>query len=89
MKRDEKILHEMYRRSFAASTPYGDWDEILANAPINERREKEIPFRDYECEAGVLETIFNDVMKEYKIPKRRHSAFSFAFYLGCSPKTKL
>lgn len=87
-KKDEIILHELYRRAFAASTPYGNWDKMLEKAIINEDGEKEIPFMDYECEANTLENIFNDVMKEYKVPKRKQKNFSFSFYLGCSPKTK-
>jgi hypothetical protein len=89
MKKDEKILHEMYRRSFAASTPKGDWDELLANATTNEQGEKEIPFMDYECEMEVLQQIFNDVLKENRVPKRRHRQFEMAFWLGCGPKTKI
>jgi hypothetical protein len=86
--KDEKILHELYRRAFAASTPQGDFDLLLENATINEFGEKVIPFMDYECEEEVLESIFNSAMKEFKVPVYRRKAFSFNFYLGCSPKTK-
>lgn len=88
-KKDDLILHELYRRAFAASTPYGNWDKMLEKARINERGEKEIPFMDYECDENTLEDIFNTVMKENKIPKWKQKAFSFSFYLGCSPKTKV
>jgi hypothetical protein len=87
-KRNDKILHELYRRAFAASTPKGDFDYLLENATINERGQKEIPFMDYECESEVLEEILDSVMKEFKVPVRERQSFSFAFYLGCSPKTK-
>jgi hypothetical protein len=86
--RDEKILHELYRRAFAASTPKGDFDKLVENATINERGQKEIPFMDYECEAEVLEEILNSVMKEFKVRVRERKSFEFGFYLGCSPKTK-
>lgn len=88
MTKDEKILHEIYRRAFAASTPPGNWDELLANATINEEGRKEIPFMDYECEHEVLESIFEGVMKENKVPQWRRRAFYTSFMLGCSPKTK-
>jgi hypothetical protein len=87
-KKDEMILHELYRRAFAASTPYGNWDKMFEKAVINDRGEKVIPYMDYECDSNVLEDIFNTVMKEYKVPKRMQKSFSFSFYLGCSPKTK-
>ena len=89
MKKDEKIIHELYRRSFAASTPKGDWDELLANATTNDRGEKEIPFMDYECELDVMEQILTDVLKENRVPKWRRRQFETAFWLGCSPKTKI
>jgi hypothetical protein len=88
-KKNELILHELYRRAFAASTPYGNWDKMLEEAIINERGEKEIPFMDYECDENILEDIFNTVMKENKVPKWKQKAFIFSFYLGCSPKTKV
>jgi hypothetical protein len=36
-----------------------------------------------------MESIFQDVMKEFKVPKWRRGAFHISFTLGCSPKTKL
>ena len=87
-KRNDKILHELYRRAFAASTPKGDFDLLLENATTNERGQKVIPFMDYECEAEVLEEILDSVLKEFKVPVRERQSFEFGFYLGCSPKTK-
>jgi len=88
LHRDEKILHELYRRAFARSTPQGDFDSLMENAEINEQGEKVIPYMDYECEEEVLQEVFNSVMKEFRVPVPRRKAFSFHFYLGCSPKTK-
>jgi hypothetical protein len=88
MERDTMILHEIYRRAFAASQPPGDWDKLLENATVNQDGQKEIPFMDYECEAETMESIFQDVMKEFKVPKWRRMAFHTSFMLGCSPKTK-
>ena len=88
MKRDEKILHEIYRELFKASTPSGDWDELLENATINERGEKEIPFMDYEIDKDKMQIIFDTVMKKYRIPKYKIRQFSVEIWLGCSPKTK-
>jgi len=88
-KKFKEILFEMYRRSFAASTPKGDWDELLANAEVNEEGQKIIPFNDYECEIEVMEDIVNDVLTEYNVRGTDIAIFKYNFYLGCSPKTKV
>lgn len=88
LHRDEKILHELYRRAFDQSTPKGDFDQLMENAEINQWGQKVIPYMDYECEEEVLQNIFESVMKEFRVPVPRRKAFSFHFYLGCSPKTK-
>lgn len=82
------VLFEMYRRAFAASEPKGDFDELLEKAETNELGQKVIPFLDYECEQEVMDNIVEDVLKEYKVPKKHHDKFRFSFMLGCSPKTK-
>jgi len=87
-RRDFEIMSEMYRRAYAASTPIGDFDAMVHNAPRNEFGQKVIPYLKYECEQEVMEQIIIDVLKEYKVPKRRHELFRNSFMLGCSPKTK-
>jgi len=84
---DEQIMHELYKRAFAASTPPGDFDELMAKAEINENGQRVIPYMDYECPHEVMEKILEDAMVEFKVPKHRISAFSFNFWLGCSPKS--
>ena len=87
-QKDYNILAEMYRRAYSASTPKGDFDAMVENASINEFGQKVIPFLKYECEHEVMEQIIKDVLKENKVPKRRHDLFKTSFMLGCSPKTK-
>ena len=87
-RRDFEIMSEMYRRAYAASTPVGDFDAMVQNAPLNEFGQKVIPYLKYECEQEVMEQIIVDVLKEHKVPKRRHELFRNSFMLGCSPKTK-
>jgi hypothetical protein len=87
-QRDFEIMSEMYRRAYAASTPVGDFDAMVQNAPRNEFGQKVIPYLKYECEQEVMEQIIIDVLKEYKVPKHRHELFRNSFMLGCSPKTK-
>lgn len=84
--KDEEILNELYRKSYAASTPYADWDELLEKAELNEFGQKVIPFNDYTCPKEKLEEIFDETMKKYKVSESKRKAFSFHFWLGCSPK---
>lgn len=86
--KNNEILNEMFRRAFDASTPRGDWGELLEKAEINKEGQKVIPFNDYICPHEKLEDIFNSVIKEYKVPKHLISAFSFSFWLGPSPKSE-
>ena len=84
-QKDNNILTEMYRRAFAASTPKGDFDGLLANAAINEFGQRVIPYNDYTCDHSLMEQIVEDVLKENKVPKWRRQGFKNAFMLGCSP----
>jgi hypothetical protein len=90
-KREQKeydILMEMYRRAFAASTPVGDFDNLMEIASLNEFGQPIVPYWEYECDGDVMDKIVVDVLKEYKVPKLKRTAFRTTFMLGCSPKTK-
>jgi hypothetical protein len=86
---DEEILHEMYRRSYAASTPYGDWDDLLEKAEIDENGLKHIDYNAYECDIDTLQHIFDTVIDENNISERHERSFSMSFWLGCGPKSKV
>lgn len=87
-KTDYEILLEIYRKVYAVSEPPADFDELVANAELNERGERVIKFMDYQCEESVMQNIFDETMKKYKIKGQKEKQFSFSFWLGCSPKTK-
>lgn len=87
--RDEKILYDYYRRVYKAATPSADFDELVENAKINGRGEKEIDYNAYEIEEDTLEQIIKDIFKQYRVPVYRRKAFLFEFHLGCGPKTRL
>lgn len=87
--RDEKILFDFYRRVYKAATPSADFDELLENATINERGQKEIDYNAYEIDDEIMEQIIKDIFKQYRVPVYRRKAFNFEFHLGCGPKTKL
>ena len=86
--KDNKILMEIYKRTYAVATPPADFDVLLANATLDEHNRKVIPFNDYELEDDVAQQIIKDVMKEFKVPKWKRQAFHNAYNLGCSPKNK-
>jgi hypothetical protein len=88
VERDQEIIHLLYKRAFAESDPPADFDELLEKAELNDRGQKIIPFMDHECDHEKLEEIFETTMEEYKVPKDRIKAFSFHFWMGCSPKSR-
>lgn len=92
-KRKEVLMDaifDCFRNMYKASTPSADFDELMANAPINERGQKDIPFMDYEISSQeydkILDMFLND--KKLKMTTLERKAFSQAIHLGCSPKTK-
>ena len=86
---DYEILLEIYRKVYAVSEPPADFDELVANAELNERGEKDIKFINYQCDEAVMLQIFDETMHKYKIKGRKINQFSFSFWLGCSPKSKI
>jgi hypothetical protein len=87
---EELAVLECYRRLYKASTPSGNFDELMAKAYVDEKGYKHIPFNDYEIEDEHMQSIIEDVIKEYKIkPAYRQQAFKFTILLGASPMTKL
>jgi hypothetical protein len=82
------LTHVMFEHQYAASTPVGDFDAMVQNAPLNEYGQKVIPYLKYECEQEVMDQIIANVLKENKVPKWRRPMFRNSFMLGCSPKTK-
>lgn len=85
---EKQAILECYRRMFKASTPSGDFDELLARAEKNDIGEKVIPFMDYEIEENTFDNIIQDIFEEYNIKKQRQRFFKTAILLGCSPKFK-
>ena len=84
----DKELLETYRRMFKISRPEGDFDKLVENAPLNEWKEKDIPFNDFLINEDDYDKIINDIIKEYKIPKYIRQRYKQTIALGCSPKIK-
>ena len=87
VSKEEKLLRSCYRELFTNSEPPADFDELVKNATLNERGEKEIPFMDHEIEDALLYEIIEKYAKQVK-PKWRQPRFKNTILLGCSPKSK-
>ena len=85
--KEEKLLWDCFRELYDESEPIGDFDELVANATINEIGEKVIPFDDYEIDDGLLHNIVDKYSKQIK-PKWRSTAFRSQIFLGPSPRSK-
>ena len=88
MTKIELLMMDCYRELFANSNPKGDFDQLVENATINDRGQKEIPFMDYEIEPDKMD----EIIAKYQRKIRRvgeKQAFKTAILLGCSPKSKI
>lgn len=88
MKKDDKILLEIYRRMYKAATPSADFDKLMEEAEINEWGQKDIKYANYTIDEDVYEDILKDVLKSYRVPLNRRRLFVNTVALGCSPKFK-
>ena len=84
--KEEKLILDCYRELFANSKPKADFDKLVANATINERGQKEIPFMDYEIDHDLLLEIIDKYSKRLRT-KWKRQRFMGTILLGCSPKT--
>lgn len=84
----DKIIHETYELLFKASEPSVDFNELLANATVNDEGRKDIGFMNYEIDEDVMRNIITEQAKKYKMSYYECRAFSISMYLGASPKTK-
>lgn len=82
----DDALFDCYRELFANSTPKGNFDQLVENATLNDRGQKEIPFDDYEISEARFQEIIVSTLKKHKVPKSLHNSFSIAIHLGCSPR---
>lgn len=84
----DKIIHETYELLFKASEPSVDFNDLLANATINEEGEKVIPFLDYEIDEDLEREILANQSIKYKLNVLEDRQFKVTIILGASPKTK-
>lgn len=86
----ENIIHEMYVEMYKAAEPSADFDELMANAPFNEKGEKVIDFDSYTIEESVFNSILESILKKWKIKQNsiNYKILHFNAYLGGTPRFK-
>ena len=79
------IYKELMIEAYKAATPPADYEELYNKAPINERGERIIPYKDHIISIKDLDDIFDSVMKKYKVNPYMSKLYRLYFYLGPSP----
>jgi len=87
-KKIEAAMMDCYVELFANSNPPADFKELMDNAPINERGQKEIDFMSYEIDEEKYDEIVDSMIKEYKFKNYDIQRFKNTIASGCSPKFK-
>jgi len=88
MSKKERAIMECYCALYKESTPSADFKELIENANINEKGEKEIDFRSYEIDQEKYKDIVDSIIKKYKFKGYTIQQFKNTIALGCSPKFK-
>lgn len=85
LKKMGELVWEIYRDLYKNSTPSADFDQLIANAEVNERGEKLLSFMDYYLEKEKFDEIVESHLKGKKLTERELRAIKFEIYLGASP----
>ena len=78
---DNDILMEIYRRMYQESDPPADIFELIDSGEANQPNW----FMNYYLSMERQVEILEEVLKEYKLSKRKKEAFRFAVMLGAGP----
>jgi hypothetical protein len=93
----DNIMMDIYRDLYRNSEPAADFDELVANADLDEFGRKDIHFMDYEITQENLDRIIEEHLVKHKLSGPRIRSISKKYdaqkirntiYLGCSPRTK-
>lgn len=84
-----KIIMNILKELYENSTPKGNFDELVNNAPVMEDGRKYIPFNDYEIEKDIMKNIVNCHMKAHRLSKYEQDIVRCEVYLGPSPRIKM
>lgn len=88
MTKEDKIILKIYQDLYKASTPSANFDELMANAPLNKEGQKVIDFMAYEISEKEFNEILESNLKGVREPKYRKQMYYNTVLLGCSPKFK-
>lgn len=87
-ERNNKLIMECYTEMYAVSTPPVNFQELMDNAVINDRGQKEILFMNHEIEYEEYNNIIERLINKYKLNTLEKRQFKTTIALGCSPKFK-
>ena len=86
--KEQKIIWQIYKELYKASTPSADFDKLVEEAEINERGEKIIPFNDYEISQKDYIEIVERNLKNQRLTKLKKQAIKNTVALSVSPRFK-
>lgn len=86
--KENKIMWQIYRELYRASTPNADFDQLVKNAEINEQGQKIIDFMAYEILQKDYEEIVERNIKGKRLTKLTQQMIKNSVALGASPKFK-
>jgi hypothetical protein len=90
--REQKLFNaamDCYRELYKEATPSADFDELVANAPINERGQKVVDYNAYRLDKFKYEDIVEKHIKKNKLKGHEAKGFRIEMYLGCGPSSKI
>ena len=79
------IVIDIYRELYANSTPKGDFDKLLKEAPMDFNGDKIIPYKEYSIEGSLMDDIVKKYMTRYRMNSLERKSVLAAVYLGCAP----
>jgi hypothetical protein len=93
MRSREKKLFDAamncYRELYKEATPSADFDELVANAPVNEQGQKVVDYNAYRLSREKYEEIVEAHIKKNKFKAYEAKGFRIEMYLGCGPSSKI
>lgn len=84
--KEQKIIWQIYRELYKASTPSADFDLLVENAEINKLGQKVILFNDYEISLEDYNEIVKRKLVGKKLTKLKQQAIKNTISMGISPK---
>jgi len=87
MTKEEKLILDIYRALYKASTPSADFDQLMENSSTDENGRKLIPYDDYYISIDTYDEIISSMLKGKRLTKLKQQMIRNTIHLGCSPKT--